>query len=81
MSKQSIDLAVMDVELKKLLNTKFTKATDVADLTALRTSIVAILAAMDTLATKLNADAGVTDANYVTTNAATNTPAALTTVA
>lgn len=81
MSRQAIDRAVLDVEMKALLNAQVSQSTDVADLTALRTSIVAILAAMDTLATKLNADAGVTDTNYVTTNAATNTPAAITTVA
>jgi len=56
-----------------------TEATVVTDLGNLRTAIVYILGAMDTLATKLNADAGVTDTDYVTTNASGHTPAAITT--
>lgn len=51
-------------ELKQLLD-----ATR-SDLYALATDVAAIAAALDTLATKLNADAGVTDTDYDTTNAA-----------
>jgi len=43
---------------------------DIADdLAALRTGINATTGALNTLATKLNADAGVTDTNYVDNNA------------
>ena len=42
-------------------------------LTSLRTDIVMLATRMDTLATKLNADAGVTDTNYVTTQVASIT--------
>ena len=42
-------------------------------LTSLRTDIVMLATRMDTLATKLNADAGVTDINYVTTQVASIT--------
>jgi hypothetical protein len=80
----SIQGAVLDREIKAQLESVLVAsgndATVVADLTALRAAIVYILGAMDTLATKLNADAGVTDVNYVTTNASGHTPAALTTV-
>ena len=58
------------------------------DLTELRTELAAAVAdvarvagALDTLATKLNADAGVTDVNYATGNVAAltaSTPGALT---
>ena len=58
------------------------------DLTELRTELAAAVAdvkrvagALDTLATKLNADAGVTDTNYATGNSAAitaATPGALT---
>ena len=51
-------------ELKQLLD-----ATR-SDLYALATDVAAIAAALDTLATKLNADAGVTDEDYDATNAA-----------
>lgn len=56
-----------------------TEATVITDLGVLRTAIIAALTALDTLATKLNADAGVTDTNYATNNVATNSPAAVTT--
>lgn len=47
------------------------------DLASLRNAIITILTVIDTLATKLNADAGVTDENYATNNVATHTPAAI----
>lgn len=56
-----------------------TTATIITDLGVLRTAIVYLLGALDTVTTKLNADAGVTDVNYVTTNASGHTPAAITT--
>ncbi len=40
------------------------------DNAALRADIAALSTALDTLAAKLNADAGVTDTNYATNNAA-----------
>ena len=46
---------------------------DIDILTSLRTDIVMLATRMDTLATKLNADAGVTDTNYVTTQVASIT--------
>ena len=48
------------------------------DIAAQRTAIVAINAKLDVLTAKLNADAGVTDANYATNFASTLNPAALT---
>ena len=42
-----------------------------ADMDAINTCVNNLVAAVNTLATKLNADAGVTDTNYVTTNAGT----------
>lgn len=45
-------------------------------LTSLRTDIVMLATRMDTLAAKLNADAGVTDVNYVTTQVASITTTA-----
>ena len=42
-------------------------------LTSLRTDVVMLATRLDTLATKLNADAGVTDTNYVTTQVASIT--------
>lgn len=67
-----------------------TEATVIADMTAIRAGVIAALTAIDTLAgalntlaTKLNADAGVTDTNYAAANAvnnaSTSSPAALTT--
>lgn len=41
-----------------------------ATLEKMNADIQALAAALDTAAAKLNADAGVTDTNYVTTNAA-----------
>lgn len=68
---------------------KFVLDTILADLTALRatvatnvTDVAALAANLDTLATKLNSDAGVTDTDYDTTNAAgvtASAPSALTT--
>lgn len=60
-----------------------------ADITAIRAEVVklvtdaaALKSAHDTMATKLNADAGVTDTNYAAVAAMTAAaPAALTTVA
>lgn len=46
---------------------------DIDILTSLRTDIVMLATRMDTLAAKLNADAGVTDTNYVTTQVASIT--------
>lgn len=94
MSTPAIQHAILDVEMKAQLESLALNANDatvVADLTAIRTAVIAALTAvatlagaLNTLATKLNADAGVTDTNYVTTNAvnqvATSSPAALTTV-
>lgn len=54
-------------------------ATIITDMTAIRTAVVYLLGALDTLATKLNNDAGVTDTNYVTANASGHTPGAITT--
>ncbi len=66
------------------------EASVIVDLGAIRTAVIAALTAIDTLAgavntlaTKLNADAGVTDTNYAAANAvnnaSTSSPAALTT--
>lgn len=66
------------------------EASVIVDMTAIRAAVIAALTAIDaantkinTLTTKLNADAGVTDTNYATnfstTNVADSTPAALTT--
>lgn len=41
------------------------------DVDAINTTLNNTVTALNTLATKLNADAGVTDTNYVTTNAQT----------
>ena len=72
-------------EMRPLLDAVLT------DLTELRTELAAAVAdvarvagALDTLATKLNADAGVTDTNYATGNSAAitaSTPGALTLIA
>lgn len=56
-----------------------TEATIITDLGALRTAHNAIATALDTLAAKLNADAGVTDTNYATNNVAANSAPAVTT--
>ena len=56
-----------------------TEATVITDLGVLRTAIIAALTALDTMATKLNADAGVTDTNYATNNVSGSSPAAITT--
>jgi len=50
-----------------------TEATVITDLTHLRTAVSALATAVDVLAAKLNADAGVTDTNYSTGNAAAAT--------
>lgn len=52
-----------------------------ADNALLRTDLATLAAALDTLATKLNADAGVTDTNYATGNAAAITSATPTFIA
>jgi hypothetical protein len=44
-----------------------------AALEKMNTDIANLAAAVDTMATKLNADAGVTDTNYATGNAAART--------
>ena len=72
-------------EMRPLLDAVLT------DLTELRTELAAAVAdvarvagALDTLATKLNADGGVTDTNYATGNVAAltaSTPGALTLIA
>lgn len=49
------------------------------DITASRTALLTLATSVDTLAAKLNADAGVTDTNYSTGNAAAVTAAAPTT--
>lgn len=51
------------------------------DNAALRADITALATALDTLATKLNADAGVTDTNYATGNAAAVTSGTATFIA
>lgn len=91
MTTEAIQAALLDPQIKAALE-KFSAAgvnstldtnrgTIVADLTNLRTKIIALATALDTLAAKLNADATVTDTNYATNNVATNSPAALTTSA
>lgn len=45
-------------------------------LASLRTDVVMLATRLDTLATKLNADDGVTDTNYVTTQVASITTTA-----
>jgi hypothetical protein len=94
MTTEAIQGSLIDPEVKKVLEANSAtgvKTTAKADLAAIRTAVIAALTAVDTLATavnalatKLNADAGVTDVNYVTNNAtnnaATSSPAALTTV-
>jgi hypothetical protein len=55
------------------------EASVIVDLGNLRTAVIAALTALDTLATKLNADAGVTDTNYATNNVSGSSPAAITT--
>ena len=55
------------------------EASVIVDLTTLRSAMIVLATALDTLATKLNADAGVTDTNYATTNAATMGTPAITT--
>ncbi len=59
-------------EMFDLLNAALT------DVTALRTAFVALTAKLDVATAKLNADAGVTDANYAVDFASTLDPAALT---
>jgi hypothetical protein len=59
-------------ELRKLLEAAQ------ADLTAVRASFLLLTAKIDVLATKLNADAGVTDTNYAVDFATATNPAALT---
>jgi hypothetical protein len=95
MTTPGIQSALLDPEVKKVLEsysaagvgTAADTANDVlqnsvvVDLTALRAAVVAMNAKLDVLTAKLNADAGVTDANYATNFAATLDPAALTTVA
>lgn len=49
---------------------------DIDILNSLLTDVTMLATRMDTLATKLNADAGVTDANYVTTQVASLTTTA-----
>lgn len=49
---------------------------DIDLFTSLRTDVVMLATRMDTLATKLNADDGVTDTNYVTTQVASLTTTA-----
>ena len=56
-----------------------TKASVIVDLNVLRDAIIAVNAKLDTLATKLNADGGVTDTNYATDFASATDPAAMTT--
>lgn len=104
MSTAAIQHAVLDVEMKALLETAMStggaaaqadldavEASVIVDLGNVRTGVIAALTAiaavataLNTLATKLNADGGVTDTNYVTNNdttqVATSSPAALTTV-
>lgn len=46
---------------------------DIDLFTSLLTDVTMLATRMDTLATKLNADAGVTDTNYVTTQVASIT--------
>lgn len=43
------------------------------DITALKTAVTALIASHNTLATKLNADAGVTDTNYAQSTATSPT--------
>jgi hypothetical protein len=86
MTTQAIQAALLDPEVKKILEEQSAagvQSTAAADLAAIRTAVIAALAAIDTLATahntlagalntlatKLNADDGVTDADYVTNNA------------
>jgi hypothetical protein len=54
-------------------------ATIITDLGNLRTAVNYGLGALDTLATKLNADTGVTDTDYATDNATHDAPAITTT--
>lgn len=49
---------------------------DIDILNSLLTDVTMLATRMDTLATKLNADAGVTDTNYVTTQVASLTTTA-----
>lgn len=53
-----------DLQQKKVLNAEL--AATEADITALETSVANLNAWATALATKLNADAGVTDTNYDT---------------
>jgi len=63
--KRTARLEVLDsIALQKLLEEAR------ADIALLRADNATLAAALDTLATKLNADAGVTDVNYATGNAA-----------
>lgn len=62
-------------EMRKILEATL------VDLTALRASHLLLTAKIDVLATKLNADAGVTDTNYAVNFATATDPAALTVIA
>jgi hypothetical protein len=56
-----------------------TEATIITDLGNLRTAVIAALTAIDLMATMINADAGTVGTDFITTNAAASSPAAVTT--
>jgi hypothetical protein len=58
------------------ISSKINHQKDIDILGSLLTDVTMLATRMDTLATKLNADAGVTDTNYVTTQVASITTTA-----